>query len=349
MSYTYSLSGDFSSGLSSHQLQAEIGDEAGIIPAIQRIDTDGDAVYIVFASSLSAGEKTTLDGLVASHIPDPVKEPIFLERIEGTDTIQAQLSSRIGYFPALYTNTIHISQDPASGQYLTIKAAIEANPIPNTIFLVQPGTYVEDNPITLPMSSYLLGAGTTAQVTVVASNPSSDLIIMNAWSKLDSMIITGASGTGARGIYFDGSILGTGVYALFEECIVTDCNVLIEANNGPDTLLGYRSLIGASSTGDSPSKGIYVHNGGQFTASSISVAGSQTPYVPIVDGIICEDPGSKISLSTSNVYLCTRGVSQDNDGEMELNLLTARGNVTTMYIGSTGTNCKMRANSFSML
>jgi len=345
---TYSRSVDFPGGLDESQLHGEIVDNSNITTTLIGVNTNGDVVDVVFESTISAPEKTELETVViANHSPIPPKEPVILERDPSSDVITAQLMSGIGHFPALYSQTVYISKEEKSGQYTTIRAALDANTLPNTIFMVQPGTYVENNPLTLPISSVLMGAGTTAQTEIVAANPSSDLIVMTPWSKIDSVIIKGA--TGAKGIYFDGSVLPSSAYALFEECIVTDCDVLVHAENGPNTLLGYRSLASASSSGSSPSKGLYASVGAQMTLSSVSVAGSPSPYVPIVDGIVSTGTGTKISMSTSNVYVCTRGVVEDNDGEMELNLLTARGNVTSLYVGPTGANTKMRANSFSML
>lgn len=349
MSVTYSYTTtDFFSGLDLSQLQAEIIANIAITTPISYINSNADDIDIIFQASLSAPELTELnDVIIPNHVPIPPKQPVILERDPSSDIITAQLLTGIGYFPALYSQTVYISQESKSGQYTTIRAALDANTLPNTIFIVQPGTYIENNPLILLISSVLMGAGTTTQTTIVAANPSSDIIVMNPWSKIDSVVITGA--TSAKGIYFDGSLAPEGGYALFEECIITNCDIIVHAENGPNTLLGYRSLISASSSGSSPSKGLYASAGAQMTLSSISVSGSTSPYVPIMDGIVSEGAGTKISLSTSNVYICNRGVVQDDNGEIELNLLTARGNVTSFYIGPIGTNCKIRANSFSML
>ena len=70
VSYEYSLSVNFPSGLRSDQLQKTIENTVTITVAIIRIDTLGDAVFIIFVSALSGAEKTILDGLVAAHVPD---------------------------------------------------------------------------------------------------------------------------------------------------------------------------------------------------------------------------------------------------------------------------------------
>ncbi len=67
MTEIYSLSGDFT-GLTNHQLKSEIIASA-ITPVCTDVKTDDDVVSIMFDSEIDAGDKTTLDGLVAAHVP----------------------------------------------------------------------------------------------------------------------------------------------------------------------------------------------------------------------------------------------------------------------------------------
>lgn len=349
MSITYSYTiVDFANGLETYQLQTEIQANSNILASVAYINTNGDDVDIVFNTGLSASEITELNNVViAGHIPVTPNEAVVLESDATTGIISAQLSDGAVFFPAQYTQTVYISKEDKSGQYTTIKQALDENVLPNTIFYIQPGTYIEDNPLVLPVACLLQGVGSTTQTTIVAANPGSPVISMSPWSKVNSMVITGA--TSSVGLYYDGSVAPFSSYALFEDCIVQNCDVLVHAENGPNTLLGYRSLIASDSTGIIPSKGLYASGGAQMTMLSVSVSGSLSPYVPIADGIVSEGAGTKVSLSVSNVYVCTRGVVLDDNGEIELSLLTARGNVTSFYVGSIGTNSKLRANSFSML
>jgi hypothetical protein len=60
-SYSYTISTDFPGGeINSTKLTTDI--ENSIVTALERIDTDGDSVDIIFDDALSAGDKTTLDG-----------------------------------------------------------------------------------------------------------------------------------------------------------------------------------------------------------------------------------------------------------------------------------------------
>lgn len=60
--YTYSIADDFPDGLvNTEKLAAEIRNSA-IVTSLDRVDTSGDALYIVFRAELSSGDKTILDG-----------------------------------------------------------------------------------------------------------------------------------------------------------------------------------------------------------------------------------------------------------------------------------------------
>ncbi len=67
MAYIYSLAGDFSpAGIAPSQLQSEIIDALAIA---NTVSADGDTVIIRFPSILSGPDKSTLDSVVAAHVP----------------------------------------------------------------------------------------------------------------------------------------------------------------------------------------------------------------------------------------------------------------------------------------
>lgn len=87
--YTYSISGDFPSGqINTTNLKKEI-EESSISTGLSYIETYDNSVSIVFDSSLSAPDKTTLDGdttgpsggLIASHViyPEILTSSILIE------------------------------------------------------------------------------------------------------------------------------------------------------------------------------------------------------------------------------------------------------------------------------
>lgn len=69
MTETYSITNDFGEPPNHAQLHQEIVDSS-ITTTLTGILIDGDDVNVIFVSTISAGEKTTLDGLVSSHTPD---------------------------------------------------------------------------------------------------------------------------------------------------------------------------------------------------------------------------------------------------------------------------------------
>jgi hypothetical protein len=65
--YTYSISGDTANGkVYSPTLVAEI-EASSIVTSLEQVETTGDVLDIWFADALSAGDQTTLDGVVAAH------------------------------------------------------------------------------------------------------------------------------------------------------------------------------------------------------------------------------------------------------------------------------------------
>lgn len=71
--YDYTISTDFSNGINERKLHDEI-DDSSISPNCSGVNTEGDTATVVFAQELSAGEQTTLDGLVAAHDSTPIAE-----------------------------------------------------------------------------------------------------------------------------------------------------------------------------------------------------------------------------------------------------------------------------------
>lgn len=65
--YTKSLAADFGGILNQRQLHKEIINDVGITPNLIGVMVTGDVVDITFDSALSAGEQTTLNGIISSY------------------------------------------------------------------------------------------------------------------------------------------------------------------------------------------------------------------------------------------------------------------------------------------
>lgn len=104
--YQYSISGDFSpAGVDIVQLQEEILNDPSITVIISYIYTNGDALYTVFPSALSAPEKTSLDTVIANHIPNNISN------FSITQTGYIQLNSTLADSTAIRIN----ASDTAGG------------------------------------------------------------------------------------------------------------------------------------------------------------------------------------------------------------------------------------------
>lgn len=84
MQHTYSIANDTLNGaVIGAQLKSEI-ELSSITVALDRIDTSGDVLNVFFKAVLSAGEVTTLTGLVNSHDGILVQEP---DKVEVSNSV----------------------------------------------------------------------------------------------------------------------------------------------------------------------------------------------------------------------------------------------------------------------
>lgn len=332
--YTYSLSSDFPSGLQIHDLQSDVDSNVTITTTLLHIEVYEDDVKLNFANALTAGEQTELDNVVSNYVFVATAErpDIFIDNATGLLTSQSS-TERVSFIGVQSTQVI-ISKD-SQGDYTSIGAALSSNNSPNTIFNVYPGTYVESNPLEVPANCVLQCNGIPGNTTIVAANPSNDLVVMNGYSKIMGFILHGASGVGSRGIYYEGTN-GGGAYMTIENMIVRNCDIGIEINGGPDSVICFKSTI--YPWGSGTSRGIYVHNGGQFVGSNVRATGVVALNWRIAVGIECKDPTSKITFGTGSSNECDIGLLLDNSGEMELALFPVRQCNTGIKFGETGSS-----------
>lgn len=66
--YTYSLASDFGGSIGQRQFHEEIVAEVSITPTLEGVTITDDVIDVIFESSLSTGEETTLDNLVSAHV-----------------------------------------------------------------------------------------------------------------------------------------------------------------------------------------------------------------------------------------------------------------------------------------
>jgi len=92
--YTYSIQNDFPNHkVSIDRLTTEI-QASSIVTALEGCTTSGDDCDIWFKAALSTGDKTALDGLVATHSGEPMPQPQF--ETDGTPIMSLKLKQPDG-------------------------------------------------------------------------------------------------------------------------------------------------------------------------------------------------------------------------------------------------------------
>ena len=77
--YTKSLASDFGGSLNKGQFHREIDADGGISATLNQIEETSDVIDTTFASSLSAGEQTTLNTLISNHTVDTGQETLLVK------------------------------------------------------------------------------------------------------------------------------------------------------------------------------------------------------------------------------------------------------------------------------
>jgi len=343
--YTKSLSSNFSNGINSNQFHEEINENNGIIAELVGINVKDDIVYIIFNSSLGSNELIVLNSIVSIHVPiEPITQPE-LYIAPNTNIIKFEHESSTYKLFGGQSSHIIISKD-TQGDYSSIAEAIKQNNNHGVVFEIYPGQYIENNPIIIPIGSALLGKGSGSNTVIIAQNPDQDLIIMNPSSVLERVTLVNANAPGSRGVYFDGSIDGTGKIAYVKEIIVVNCDIGIEASNGPDMLIAFSAIIQTSVA--PTSAGIQISNGGEVVGCFLTAIGVPG-YFPITNGYNCIGYGSSISATSANSWFNYNGITIDNGGEAELSGYTSGYCVNGINIGPNGIDTVVRGTLINMI
>lgn len=119
--YTYSLSGDFTNGVCIASLTSEIEAEGAITTGLTYIvvspASNDDNVEIIFDSTLSGGEETALDGVVAAHDGSVCAEPDPPDYTLETDFENHTTNSGI-HFPWQDVEDLAATTSGISGVYI---------------------------------------------------------------------------------------------------------------------------------------------------------------------------------------------------------------------------------------
>ena len=340
--YNFTISTYFPNGIDPYQLKEELL-TSNISSQCMFISTARGIADIFFEHILSNVDVEILGNVITSHtpLPQPVPTQAFVQ--PGTSVISHLIDGIEYKYLGNQTNEVHISKQ-TQGYYSTIKDALDAYAgQQNIVYLVHPGTYVEENPLTIPPGCVLEAQGTPENTYIIAQDPTKDLMIMGPKTKLEGLTFVGAAYPGCRGVYFDATQSGLGIISAIFECFFIDCNISIEADGKNsmypiDTLFLREVLIAPNST--SLDTGVLCRDKGLIISVSLNL--SAIPgYFGILNGVKSIGTGSKLSMTTSSIWYCDTGMYINTGGEIESNLCTCNSNDTSVYIGSDGNDSKL--------
>lgn len=313
---------------------------------------NGSLLSVEFSSSISSSDSILIYNIISSA--DTYKPPIPVQGfVDGNSLLKHEIGGEIYTYVGSQSNEVHISKE-TQGHYSSIKAAIAANPGQDKVFIVHPGEYIEDNPITIAAGTVMVSCGNAENTFITAQNPDAPILNYNVKCKVLGFTFRGAS----VGIYFNQAISGGyGRYSALMECFVVNCLVGIDCDGSNVHLAGgmadtlYAREIVISSTVRTLDKGIYVRRGGQFISAGVTIFGVPPvggPAAPIMYGYYCTDSVSKVAMSISNCYFCGAGLYLDSGCSSELTLLTLKYNANGVVIGSGAGPTRFSVNSLEI-
>lgn len=193
--------------------------------------------------------------------------------------------------------------------YLTIKAAMAAASSGNYSIHVAPGTYTEDNPITIPPNVALMGDN-LRNVSVVPQNPSSDLFYMTNGTYVWGISIRNYL---ANGFSFDPATPNINVFVSpyiqnITSTTTTGTAVYIDGNNVSSSstkamIVGFFTIINRGG------KGIHITNTGYSQLVNI--------YTIACDIGILVESGAFCTLNGSDCSIGNYGLKADGVGPLQ--------------------------------
>lgn len=191
------------------------------------------------------------------------------------------------------------------------------------IIQVSPGSYYEDNPITIPQWVTIYSEGGIYSSAVIAENDG-DIFISSGNNLLNGFTIVG--GIAFSNIAYKSTTHTSGQIT---NCIIINCYNGIFSDNG--------SIIATFITGLSFQrvfdKFIRSANGGFIAATSCSLTGIITRPVC---GYSSSGTGSELYLWSCSVANCVRGISAGQNGYIDVFSAHLDGCDDSIHIGATG-------------
>ena len=198
----------------------------------------------------------------------------------------------------------------------------QTNPVVITVF---PGTYTEDNPITIPQWVTIVSTGGNYSVEINAVNDG-NIFISSGNSLLNGFTINGGVAF-SNVAYYSASSLTSQI----NNCIISNCYQGIVANGG--------SIITQNITGLSLvrvfDKFIRAYNDGFISASLCNVTGVITRPTCSFSS---SDSGSELYLFSCNAHNVVRGISAGQNGYLDVLSCHFEDCDDAIHIGATGSS-----------
>lgn len=327
--YTYSISTDFSNGVYAPQLDAEIK-ASSIEKTLVGVMIKEDDLTITFNQSLTTEEKTTLDGLISSHVAQP------------NQTVRPRLTIKNGILTAAHqdinlkyygnrTGVVKVDKE-GQGDFTTLKAAVAAHPVPGMTYIVYPGLYIEDNPIQLPPQTIVKAASGDSSNTVFACyKPWLPIIKLGSVSALHNLTITNAFMQGGIGVEFDGSG-PPGIFSRIQGCLIIDCWTGCLLKGPPNSVYFFESAVLA--VYKPISAGIVISDG--VFAGAISLLVSGNAYNKIPTGLCSIGLESTFIFGSGIVTHCVNCLHIADNGDINCSFVSIEKSERGCYIDNDG-------------
>jgi hypothetical protein len=323
--YTYSIHDDIvRHEVNINQLQNEI-QISNYSRTLEGITTNDDEMIITFDGVLLVSETNALNTLVRNH--DAITDEVFRKLYRPKDTYLIS---------------------PSGGDFETIREAVETVS-PGSLLLIYPGTYIENNPLTLRHDTVLRGEGLPITINIVAINTQHPIFILEQQTILEGVHITGASGIGGCGIYVDSSI-GFG-RAMITRTIVSNCETGYKAvfeNNvshmPPCTMMCLETMVVSTDT-TTVQFGYHAADGSMIRCIDTGVTGNLYQLIGIgyySTGVHPVTGDSSIMrINSGGIQYATVALCCDDGGEVETHANRIEHCTTGCDIGPTGTTSKL--------
>lgn len=282
-----------------------------------------------------------VDGTI--HIIKDKAEPdLALSDQNPSMIVQRKGQTAVGYY-GHRSNEIHISQDGQS-QYMTLSKAVQENSRINTVYIIHPGTYIEQNPIVIPYGCTVTSTGNAGNTLLIAANVNAPVLEIGLQCEIERLTIMGAVGPSGCGIYYDGSKTAGGNVAVLSDLFILDCYTGIRGINNIYNKIFARSCFIANATGPYCQNGIHISDNCDMNMSYCVVAGSPVAKIPKAINV----SNARVHMSVTSIQYPEVGMHVDSNGEYDISECFITASDVGVCVGNIGSDNSIHANTLDI-